>query len=288
MNLACLDCARTFRLLCLMLLSVTLSACSFDVMVSVPVNMVLPGSPPRAPMSHWTAAQGRDVESLQAPDAVLRGWTFYLGKRDARRPHVLFFNGNAMEIDAAQSVYRELAIRGADVTAFDYRGYGFSSGKADVMQFRKDALAIYDKETAAGPVIVYGFSLGTAMASYVASQRNVTGLILAGTIARADEEFPVFARATGLSNSSIARMAPSADAETAFDEVGMVAHSNAPLLMIHSENDSLVPIQQGCEVFAACPSKQKKFVSVPGAGHNETVDSERGLGEFREFLLSIK
>ncbi len=265
-------------------MSVAIFACSSDVKVTVPVNEVLPSSPPVAPLAHWTAAVGRDVESLQVPGAVLRGWTFYLGKHDTRRPHVLFFNGNAMEIDTAQSVYHQLAIQGPEVTAFDYRGYGFSEGKADVMQFRKDALAIYDKEAAAGPVIVYGFSLGTAMATYVASQRKIAGLILAGTIARADEEFPVFARATGLSASSIARMTPSSDAETAFDEVGMIARSNAPLLMIHGENDSLVPIQQGREVFAACPAKQKQFVSVPGAGHNEAVDSEQGLEAFRKFV----
>lgn len=193
-----------------------------------------------------------------------------------------------MNIDDSQPIYRELCVRGADVTVFDYRGYGFSSGKADVMDFRRDALAVYDKLAASGPVVVYGFSLGTAIATYVASQRRVEGLILAGTIASAAEEFPVFARAEGYSTSSIAKMTPSPEAVTAFDEVSMIAQSASPLLMLHGEADQLVPIQQGEEVFAASPSRQKQFVRLAGAGHNDTVDSPMALNAVRSLLSSLR
>lgn len=155
------------------------------------------------------------------------------------------------------------------------------------MAFRHDALAIYDKLASSGPVVVFGFSLGTAIASYVASERHVAGLILAGTIANAQEEFPVFARAIGYPSSKIASITPSEDAIMAFNAIEMIKRSDAPLLMIHGEADSLVPIQQGREVFAACPAKQKQFVSVPGAGHNETVDATATLNAVRAFLALI-
>ena len=193
-----------------------------------------------------------------------------------------------MTVDDAQTLYRALAVRGADVTAYDYRGYGFSSGKADVMDFRRDALAIYDKLAATGPVVVYGFSMGTAMAVYVASERKVAGLILAGTIASAEMEFPVFARAMGYSLAKIAMLTPSSDAVAAFDEANLITRNTAPLLMIHGEADSLVPIAQGQVVFNASPSRQKQFVRVSGAAHNDTVESARALSAVQVFLDTVR
>jgi pimeloyl-ACP methyl ester carboxylesterase len=253
----------------------------------IDANAILPNPPPSAPLSHWTATPIRIPVSQSASTATLRGWTFQ-ALPQPRKLRVLFFNGNAMTIDDAQSLYRSLCLRGADVTAFDYRGYGFSTGKSDMMAFRRDALTLYDLLASSGPVVVYGFSMGTAMAVYVASQRNVAGLILAGTISTAQEEFPVFARAQGFSDTQIANMDPSQDAVTAFNERSLIAHSNAPLLMLHGEADQLVPIQQGREVFAASPAKQKLFVSIPGATHNETVESPSALQSVGSFLASIK
>ena len=238
-------------------------------------------------MAHWIATPTRELEALNVPGATLRGWTFRASAQKSQALRVLFFNGNAMDIDGAQAVYHGLAVRGADVTVFDYRGYGFSSGKASVMDFRRDAVLLYDKIAASGPVVVYGFSMGTAMAAFVASQRKVAGLILAGTIASAGEEFPVFARAEGFSPSKIAKMIPAPEAVTAFDEVGLIAQSSAPLLMLHGEADQLVPIQQGREVFASSKSLQKQFISLPDMGHNETVQASIALSAFRIFLMSI-
>jgi hypothetical protein len=253
----------------------------------IPVDFILPSPPPVAPISHWTTNPLRQTESLEVNGATLRGWTFRSNSSTPQKLCILFFNGNAMNIDESQGIYRQIAVRGGDVTVFDYRGYGFSTGKAHVMDFRVDALAEYDKLAASGPVAVFGFSLGTAMASYVASQRHPAAVILAGTIASADEEFPVFARAAGLSASSIARSMPSTDAGNAFNEAGMMARSDAPLLMLHGEADQLVPIREGRYVFAASPSKRKTFVSVPGAGHNETLDSAVAMKSLREFLNAV-
>ena len=264
-----------------------LAACSPARLEVMPVDTVLPSPAPAAPLSQWTATPTRRMESLDVAGATLRGWTFTATPDRRSTLRILFFNGNAMTIDGSLSIYRGLAVRGADVTVFDYRGYGFSSGKPAVMDFRSDSLALYDKLAASGPVVVYGFSLGTAMAAYVASQRHVAGLILAGTIATAAEEFPIFARALGYSSSDQARMKPSPDAMTAFDERDMVSGSSAPLLMIHGEADQLVPIQQGREVFAASIARQKQFVVVSGAGHNDTVESTTALAAVRSFLDSL-
>lgn len=254
----------------------------------ISVNAILPSPAPAAPLADWTANPTRTPIEVTVPGASLRGWTFRAVAQTPQKLRILFFNGNAMTIDGSQSLYRSLAVHGADVTAFDYRGYGFSTGKPDVMDFRRDALVLYDNLAKDGPVAVYGFSLGTAVVTYVASQRKVAGLVLAGTIATAQEEFPVFARAEGFGPEKIANMIPSPDAITAFNEKGLIAASHAPLLMLHGEEDQLVPIQQGREVFAASPVRQKTFVPVPGAGHNETAGSPIALEAIRSFLNAVE
>jgi hypothetical protein len=261
-----------------------LTACSPTAKQILPANEILPVPAPSAPLAHWTASATRIPLTVEAPGATLRGWTFQPASPQNLR--ILFFNGNAMTIDDSQSLYRDLAVRGADVTAFDYRGYGFSTGKPDVMAFRRDALILYDKLAASGPVIVYGFSMGSAMATYVASQRPVAGLILAGTIATAQEEFPIFAKAEGRSTRQIENLLPAQDAITAFDEKSMIAQSKASLLMLHGESDHLIPIQQAREVFAASPSLQKDFIAIPGAIHNETTNSPAALRAVQAFLFA--
>jgi pimeloyl-ACP methyl ester carboxylesterase len=267
-------------------LALAVTACSPGQRQLLPANEILPVPAPRAPLSHWTATATRIPIEVATPGATLRGWTFQPSAR--QRLRILFFNGNAMTVDESQSLYRDLAVRGADVTAFDYRGYGFSTGKPDVMDFRRDALVLYDKLADSGPVIVYGFSMGTAMACYVASQRPARGLILAGSIATAQEEFPVFARAEGMSAHEIANVLPAQDAISAFDEKSLVAQSKAPLLMLHGESDTLTPIEQGREVFAASPSTKKTFIAIPGATHNETTTSPAALKAIQAFLFSQK
>jgi hypothetical protein len=266
----------------------TLLGCSPAEKQTVSVNTILPSPAPSSPLADWTANPARTPIEAAAPGATLRGWTFRAVAQTPQRLRILFFNGNAMTIDGSQPLYRSLAVHGADVMAFDYRGYGFSTGKPDVMDFRRDALVLYDNLAKDGPVVVYGFSLGTAVATYVASQRKAAGLILAGTIATAQEEFPVFARAEGFDPEKIANMIPSSDAVTAFNEKDLIAASHAPLLMLHGEADLLVPIQQGREVFAASPVRQKTFVLIPRAGHNETADSPLALEAIRNFLSAAE
>ena len=78
-------------------------------------------------------------------------------------------------------------------------------------------------------------------------------------------------------------MVPGDDARVAFDEVGMMRRSEAPLLVMSGTADMLVPIAQGRMVAQASGAKVKRFVELRGAEHHETVFVEgawRALGEF--------
>jgi alpha-beta hydrolase superfamily lysophospholipase len=266
------------------------STCTFaqSTQRPIPANFLIPQPPPSAPLADWTGSATRILQSIPLPDATLRGWKYPSANPNA--PILLFFNGNGMTVDRSDPFYRQLVQTGAELCVYDYRGIGFSAGSPDVMAFRQDALRLYDSLSAASPgrpVIVYGFSLGTAMASYVASQRKVAGLILAGTIASAAEELPVYTHAQGLPAEAAAALIPAPDSVEAFNEVGNIARSTAPLLMLHGEADTLVPINQGREVFAASSSNQKKFVSLPGVGHNQTAGTTQSLTAVAQFLAGI-
>ena len=251
-------------------------------------NSLISEPVPSASLSDWTDAVGRTKVSLETEGAALRGWTF--ANPLGNGPHVLFFNGSNAIIDDHESLYRSIAACGATVTTFDYRGLGFSDGSADVLQFRRDALVIYDYMAQANPasLLVFGFSMGSAMATYVASERSVAGMILAAPIALADEEFPSYARARGLSPAEIAQVTLADDAYLTFDELRLVAKSSAPLLVMHGDADELVPPAQGRELFEASPAKKKEFVTLPGATHNEAAGSPLSLAAVQSFLMSLK
>ncbi len=257
----------------------------------IPADLIIPPNLPTFPVADWKDAPGRKAVSFKVGDVDLRGFRYPATTPSDTRPEVLFFNGNGMTVLRTDRVYRALAAMGYTITAYDYRGYGFSGGKTHLADFRDDGLKLYDETLKQAPshkVVVYGASMGTAMAAYIASERPLVGLILGMPIASADEEFPVFARAVGYPEAMIASSTPSPEAVRIFAERTLVAKSKAPLLVLGGSNDTLVPENQGREILADSPAKPKTFVEVAGAGHNDVILSPAGVKAVEEFLTKLK
>jgi pimeloyl-ACP methyl ester carboxylesterase len=252
-------------------------------------DVIIPDPVPTAPLADWTNAAGRATMTLDAGGVTLRGWK-YAGS-DPREPTVVFFNGNGMTLDRSDALYRSIAAQGPTVVAFDYRGYGFSAGVPAVAAFQADAVRIVDAVAGPNkstPVVAYGFSLGTAMATYAAAQRPLAGLILAAPFPTARDEFPVFARLNGLPPQVAATITIAPDAIAAFDEAGFVARSRAPLLVLHGTADEDVPIAFGRAVFASSAARLKRFVELPGMHHNEATTAPAALDAVRTFTSSLR
>jgi uncharacterized protein len=253
----------------------------------VPADVVIPRPAPKAPLRHWVAAGSRTPLRLNAGDATLRGWS-YAGT-DATLPTVLFFNANPMTIDQNDRLYRAIAAQGPRVVVFDYRGYGFSTGASHVAAFQQDALLIYDRLASGNRrIVVYGHSLGSALAAYVAAHRHVAGTILAAPFASAREELPIVALASGVAPRVARAIVPAPDAAAAYDEVGFVADSGAPLLILHGTADTGVPIAQGREVYAAAVAPRKRFVELAGATHLGAPSAPGALDAVRHFIASLR
>ena len=255
----------------------------------VHANVIIPKPAPVAPITNFVNADGRTTMVVEGEGATLRGWK-YRGA-DAAAPTVVFFNGNAGTIDASDPFYRTLAALGPTIVAFDYRGYGFSTGIPDVAAFQADGVRIVDTVAftdKSHPVVVCGFSLGTAIATYVAARRTIAGLILAAPFPSAKAEFPTFAKASGIPDAIAATIEIAPDAVDAFAEADNVAKSKAPLLVLHGTDDREVPVALGRDVLAASASPRKLFVELPGTGHNDTLSRPAALAAIRAFIASLK
>lgn len=91
-------------------------------------------------------------------------------------PLILYFGGNAD--DATRFVLHVKELEPFDIVTFNYRGFVGSTGKPSEKAVFEDALKIYDTYSKHKKVFVIGRSLGSGVASFVASQREVAGLVL--------------------------------------------------------------------------------------------------------------
>ncbi len=224
-------------------------------------------------------------ESLLSADGItLNGVTL---KQPGARSTVLYFGGNRFHIDP--SAFHVLKLLGAcqvNVTTFDYRGYGRSTGQPDIATMQKDALQIYDllNARAPGSVIVHGQSLGSFIAAYVAKSRSAPGIVLESTTSNAsdwaDANTPWYAR-------PFVRFQFSGPLQS-IDNINALQNYQGHALVLIGEKDRVTPPRYAHKVFAAIGSANKKLLVVPDAGHNDTLAKVGTKPEFCAFFRSAQ
>jgi pimeloyl-ACP methyl ester carboxylesterase len=205
--------------------------------------------------------EGVDVRIL-TEDGV-RIHAFFLPFPEATRA-ILFLHGNAGNASHRLPNAAELMRLGSHVLLLDYRGYGLSDGSPDEAGVYADARAglAHLVESVGIPeprTVVFGRSLGGAVAVDLAQDREIAGLILEST-------FPsVAAMAENLFGGVFAWLAPGR-----FDSERKIARLRAPLLFFHGDRDEIVDFDLGRRLFRAAP-EPKSFETIRGAGHNDTI-----------------
>jgi hypothetical protein len=220
-----------------------------------------------------------DVRPTTEDSVRIHGW--FVPARE-RRTALLYCHGNAGNVSHRVVPIRIFHELGLSVLIFDYRGYGESEGRPDERGTYLDARAAFRhlvevEKFDPSEVVIFGESLGAAVAVELAARVRPMGLIL-------ESAFPsiadVGARAyPWLPVRLLARIR--------YDSRDRVSRIDAPKLFIHGRNDEIVPIALGRRVYemAAPP---KSFLEIRG-GHNDAslVSGERYVEGLMEFLEQI-
>jgi uncharacterized protein len=196
--------------------------------------------------------------TLQAADKVkLNAW--WVGCPSARAT-LLLSHGNAGNISHRLDKLKIFHALGLNVLLYDYRGFGKSGGVPSEAGVYADGQAAYDylvkdKKVAPGKLIAYGESLGGSVAAHLAGTNQVGALVLDSS----------FSSLKGM----VQAIAPFlADMVTpGFDTLAEVKKVNAPVLVLHSPKDEVVPYAQGKKLFDTA-KEPKQFVELTGS-HNE-------------------
>jgi hypothetical protein len=215
-------------------------------------------------------------------------------KLSAGRPLALYFPGNSGHRGDRLAEAGLLTRTGADVFLFDYRGYGDNSGTPTEEAFAADARAAWryatvDRRVAPGRIILYGESIGGAVATRLTSELCAGGTAPAG----------LFIRSTSSNLADAARLRyPFLPKKLLpverYAAVEHIVHVTCPLVMLHGEQDQTIPYQLGRKVFDAAPDQseggvRKKFVDLPHSDHNDVVETDGALleGAVKEFVRRL-
>ena len=194
-------------------------------------------------------------------------------------PVVLYFHGNGGALKLRVARFRKLVADGNGLLALSYRGYGGSSGKPSEAGLIRDAHAAYDEASARWParkLVVWGESLGTAVAIALAAERRLDGVILDAPFTSAADvgaaAYP-FAPVHWLMRDR-------------FHSDRRIARVRTPILVLHGERDRIVPIVYGERLFALA-HEPKRFVRFRRAGHIN-LDDHGAIDVVRQFLAGLK
>jgi len=197
---------------------------------------------------------------------------------------VLYLHGNASTVASRMNVkhYTRLRELGLNVFAPEYRGYNGLDGVPSEAGVGADARAAYDYLRSeigvpAERLVIFGWSLGAAVAVGLASTVDTRAVVLEGAPASivdiGQQRYPLFPIRLIIRNP--------------FNAIEKIAGVRAPLLFLHSPEDDVVPVTEGRRLFDAAPSP-KTFVEVKG-GHIEASEIDRDVfyAAVRTFLQAI-
>lgn len=204
-------------------------------------------------------------------------------------PSILYFHGNGEVVSDYNDIAEFYRSRKIKLIVVDYRAYGVSSGQPGFSKLIEDAHIIYrtvreelSRQGFNSGLWIMGRSLGSMSALELAYhyQQEIRGLLIESGFASISRLIRHF----GL---------PAPDKALDLIEhecLDMIAKTHCPVLLIHGEYDSLVPLHEGELIFDNLGTEHKKTVIIPHASHNDIIftDEERYFGNLRAFIDQTK
>lgn len=184
---------------------------------------------------------------------------------DETRPVMVFFHGNAGHIGHRGGKLKPYLDRGWGVLLVGWRGYGGNPGDPTEDGLYADGRAALDYLRGLGipssRQVAYGESLGSAVAVELARETGFGAIVL---------EAP-FTSIADIAQA-IYRFVPVRPlVRDRFESLEKISRVSSPLLVIHGENDNVVPVSHGRRLHAAANDPKSAYF-VPDAGHNNLDD----------------
>ncbi len=177
------------------------------------------------------------------------------------QPVILFLHGQSGTLMMGKWRYIRMHKQGVGYLALAYRGYSGSTGTPSEKGLLIDGLAAYDWLKAKGfrdsDIVIHGHSLGTGVATYVATQRPARALILEAPFTAASdvgaERYPLIPVSLLMKDKFLSRE--------------RIKNVHMPVLIAHGDRDSVIPFKEGERLFALA-NEPKVFIRMHGSEHN--------------------
>ncbi len=172
-------------------------------------------------------------------------------------PTLLWSHGNAEDIGYLRQRFQRFHARGYGILAYDYPGYGLSEGKPDEAGCYDACRTAWDYLTAelkvpTDHIIIYGQSVGSGPAVWLASHETCAGLMLVSPLTSA---FRVMTRIPIFPGDK-------------FNNISRIGGIHTPLLVIHGDKDQIIAPWHGKKLYDKHPGP-KQWLNIEGAGHND-------------------
>jgi hypothetical protein len=214
---------------------------------------------------------GGHVEDIMIPveEDVFVGARLHRAQKSG--PVLLFFHGNGeivYDYDDIAPLYRRM---GMNFLPVDYRGYGRSTGKPTITAMMRDCHILFDflrkrltVQGYTGPFIVMGRSLGSASALELAAhyEDQFDGLVIESGFAYVGPLLELL----GVSLDILGIRE-----EEGFRNIDKIRAFSKPTLVIHAENDHIIPFSDGQALYEASTAENKRFLRIRGANHNDIL-----------------
>jgi abhydrolase domain-containing protein 17 len=253
--------ARMFLLIISLYLGFALFAWFFsDSMIFLPHASSYRDSPE---ILKLTTASGKKISAVYLPNP-------------AAQFTLLVSHGNAEDMGDDRDWLQDLRHAGFSVFAFDYEGYGTSEGKPSEAAFYEDEAAAYEYlavelKTAPDNIIIFGRSVGTGPAAYIAARRPSAGLILQSPFV---STFRVLTKIPLLPFDK-------------FPNYKNIRHVHSPVLIMHSRQDSVIPFWHGEKMFALANEPKQSFWAK-NANHNDMSVAAGYLEAMQKFVGTLE
>ncbi|MEX2349790.1 MAG: alpha/beta hydrolase [Flavobacteriaceae bacterium] len=213
--------------------------------------------------------------NLTAADGALLNAIHF--KTENPKGVLLYFHGNAGDLSRWGEITSRFTEFNLDVLVMDYRSYGKSTGTLSEELLYSDAQLFYGYLTERyneSDITVYGRSLGSTFATYVAANNNPGKLILEtpfySLISVAKKRFPIVPVGYLIKYE--------------FKTHEFIKEVNCDIYFFHGTKDNVVPYSSAEKLFKETPSNKKQFITIPDGNHNNLATFEKYKKEIKRTL----